>query len=708
MIRSLAPSINRSHAVFRHRLTRICIMSQCQAFHTDSLTSYMEQLALSPSPSPQKNLPDQFKPVQKIEGIFGNSADTTGLQLRDYQKDCIVKCLRAFDQGKRRIAVSLATGGGKTVVFSSLIKHMAPLTESQGDKTLILVHRKELCEQAAATCARIMPEKVVEIDIGGNKASGMADITVASIQSLNRGDRLSKYDPKDYKLIIIDEAHHAAAKSYINILQNFNAHNTETKVAVVGFSATLDRHDGKSLADSMDYVVFHKGLDEMVTDGWLCDAKVTVVRDDDLDLSSVIVREEDFTITGLSKAVNTEKSNDLILQTYLKYREEDHFESTLIFGVDVDHVQALRDLFAANDIKAECVTGKTAASTRSKVVTDFKSKKINVLVNCGIFTEGTDIPNIDSIILARPTKSKNLLSQMIGRGLRKHDAKELCHIISFIPVSIEVATVPTLLGISYQLPTKKFNTNMMSSFSREKPLLREFSQDKLNFKLFASLRDFAYQPSRKESDAKYFTKDSLAWIRSDKETWLLEFRSGYVRVTKTPSPIDGGESSFLTKFYEALGASFRYTIAEEFMKSSVLETISTVHEKLKEYAPSQYYPRKHASWRFQSATAGQKKAILGYFGRTLSKMSLKVSMIPFKEILEKTIDGMNKGTCSDLIFMQTLGSKEFHKRIIQAIESKMLLVDKKTETKPGKSAIPIDQFRAHEDIGRTKKINRRA
>lgn len=187
--------------------------------------------------------------------------------LRPYQNECIQECLTNLSQGRKRLGVSLATGSGKTVIFTHLLSQVPPLANG-ADQTLILVHRRELVDQAAAQCRSTHPGKTTEVEMAESRASGCADITVASIQSLISGDRFEKFDASRFKLILIDEAHHAASPSYLRVLHHFGASTSETNVNVVGVSATLSRFDGLRLGTALDYICFHRDYIDMVGEKW--------------------------------------------------------------------------------------------------------------------------------------------------------------------------------------------------------------------------------------------------------------------------------------------------------------------------------------------------------------------------------------------------------------------------------------------------------
>ncbi|KAH3674356.1 hypothetical protein WICMUC_003382 [Wickerhamomyces mucosus] len=371
------------------------------------------------------------------------------LRLRQYQEDCITSCITAIDKGSKKIAVSLPTGGGKTVVFSHLIDRIKSCSH-QGTKTLILVHRKELAQQAANVCRKTYPDKNIQIEMAEFKSDGNADIVIASIQTLITGERLQKFNPRDFKLIIIDEAHHASAESYLRIVKYFGITKAANSydIPLVGFSATLRRDDSRNLDNIFDEIVFHMDLEQMVLDKHLVDAKFSTIKLADADLGKVKSRAGEFVISSLSKEMNQPQNNEIVIRTFLHFEQSQNIKSTLVFAVDIAHVENLHNLFCSRGVSTGSVTSKTKKHDRDDTIEKFKNGKISVLINCGIFTEGTDIPNIDCILLVRPTRSINLLIQMIGRGLRLHDGKEYCHIVDFVGVNnTDIIAIPTLRNL---------------------------------------------------------------------------------------------------------------------------------------------------------------------------------------------------------------------------------------------------------------------
>lgn len=183
----------------------------------------------------------------------------------------------------------------------------------------------------------------------------------------------------------------------------------------------------------------------MIQDEWLSDVLFTTVQSG-ADLGKVKTARGDFQTGALSQAVNNNEINTITVRSWLARAQKRR--STLVFCVDIAHVTSLTAAFRQHGIDAHFVTGSTKASVRHERLAAFRAKEFPVLLNCGIFTEGTDIPNIDCVLLARPTKSRNLLVQMIGRGLRKTPGKINCHVIDMV-ASLEtgIVTTPTLFGL---------------------------------------------------------------------------------------------------------------------------------------------------------------------------------------------------------------------------------------------------------------------
>ncbi|ORZ13201.1 P-loop containing nucleoside triphosphate hydrolase protein [Absidia repens] len=342
-----------------------------------------------------------------------------------------------------------------------------PNPTQEATKTLVLAHRTELLEQAQKQIQRFNPSLRVSIEQGRRKVDvENTDVIVASVQTLGRAgsDRLDNYDPSLFKTIMIDEAHHAAASTYTRILSHFGATEPDSHVLIWGCSATVRRHDGLSLSNAFSDIAFHMDFLDMIESKWLSPLKLTTV-ETSVDLSNVGIQRQDFKQSELSQAVNVSDRNEIIVRSWRKYAQNDDLDddisasdqpvpqqrkATLVFAVDIAHTLALCNHFRQNGYSAEYVTSKTPTLNRYDILDRFRKGKFPILVNCGILTEGTDIPSIDCVLMARPTRSAVLFQQMFGRGMRLSPGKKDCLVIDFVDnfKRSGLVTFPTLMGLN--------------------------------------------------------------------------------------------------------------------------------------------------------------------------------------------------------------------------------------------------------------------
>lgn len=336
------------------------------------------------------------------------------LKLRPYQEECLTAIEVA---GKGRHLCQLATGLGKTVIFSRI--------KEQG-KTLILAHREELVKQPL----KYYTDVKVGVEMGKERAEKDCKVVSASVQSLAR--RLNCYSPDEFQTIIIDECHHATSSAYKKIINYFNFER------LIGFTATPNRADGVGLEEVFDDIIFQKDLKYGIQQGYLSPIQCKRVFIE-YDLSQVATRMGDYSPQDLARQLNVESCNLAIAQAIAEVAEL----PAIIFAVDVEHAKALEKLIPNS--KAVSADSKD----RAEVIEQYRQGKIKVLINCMLFTEGTDLPMTRTVLIARPTKSQSLYTQMVGRGTRLYDGKDHCLLIDCIGVSrLPICTAPTLLGLS--------------------------------------------------------------------------------------------------------------------------------------------------------------------------------------------------------------------------------------------------------------------
>lgn len=388
--------------------------------------------------------------------------------------------------------------------------------------------------------------------MGKERAGGHADITVASVRSLASRDRVLKFDPSIYKLVLVDEAHHIVAPSYRTVLDHFDLNEASSDSPVlVGVSATLSRFDGLKLGSAIDHIVYHKDYMDMIDEKWLANAVFTTVQSR-ANLSRVKKDSfGDFAIGALSRAVNTQATNDITVRAWLANAQDR--KSTLVFCVDVEHTKQLTEAFRAAGVDARYITGHTQKKVRDEQLQSFKNREFPVLLNCGLFTEGTDIPNVDCVLLARPTRSRNLLIQMIGRGLRLYPGKKDCHIIDMVSsLDTGVICTPTLFGLH---PDEVLNKETTQGLKDRKslPVLDEPEPEStpdpnafnpadhinLTFTKYDTIYDLIHD-MKHERHIRALSR--YAWVRVGDDRYLLTDSTGWITIEKTPST--AAESAF--------------------------------------------------------------------------------------------------------------------------------------------------------------------
>lgn len=324
----------------------------------------------------------------------------SGIKLRDYQRDAVDAVLSEWDEGRRKTLLVMATGTGKTICFAGIIREMA----ARGKRSLVLAHRGELIDQAvakisSATGLRCAVEKAELTSI-----DEMAMVTVGSVQTMMNESRLSAFDPDEFGCIIVDEAHHALADSYQKVLGHF------PEACVLGVTATPDRGDRKDLGKYFDSIAFEYDMAHAIKDGWLCPISARMVPLD-IDISSVSVQNGDYASGQLGDA----------LEPYLDAIADDMAETcrgrrTVVFLPLIKTSVSLKDKLIERGVIASEVNGQS--QDRAEKLKAFDEGKIDVLCNSMLLTEGWDCPSVDCIVVLRPTRSRALYCQMVGRGTR--------------------------------------------------------------------------------------------------------------------------------------------------------------------------------------------------------------------------------------------------------------------------------------------------
>jgi superfamily II DNA or RNA helicase/uncharacterized protein (DUF3820 family) len=391
---------------------------------------------------------DAELPPRKSEGKFVP---------RPYQVDACRAAFGAWNEGKRNILLEMATGLGKTVVFSEICLRWP---EERG-RILILAHRNELIEQACSKVGEHM-EEMPDIEKAHQVAQRHrlmgSDVVVASVQTITQRHRLEKFYPEDFGLIITDEAHHATSKSYRRIFQHF-MQNPDCKM--LGVTATPERADKNGLIHVYDGgIVYSKPIKDGIDDGYLVPIEQGYPVIEGLDFSLVRQVAGDFQKSELERMMMGEfaeqaKKESPLLQIASVTVEESNGCPTLVFCVTKKHALAMTEIFCRYPgVKAECVIDDTPPDERARIIENYKKGHTQILCGVGVFTEGFDAPLTELVVIARPTKSLPLYIQMVGRGTRPmpgivdgpetpeerraaiaSSSKPACRILDFVGVS---------------------------------------------------------------------------------------------------------------------------------------------------------------------------------------------------------------------------------------------------------------------------------
>lgn len=335
------------------------------------------------------------------------------MNLRPYQQEAIDAVWREWSAGNRRTLLVLPTGTGKTICFAKVAEEAV----RNGKRVLILAHREELLNQAS--------EKIKQA-CGLNTALEKAEnscldkwerIVVGSVQTLCREQRLAMFSKNYFDVIIIDEAHHAASSSYQNILNYFDNAN------VLGVTATPDRADMKNLGTYFDSLAFEYTLPKAIKEGYLSKIRVQTIPLQ-IDLTKVAITAGDFKASDVGNAL--EPYLESIADEITKYRNR----KIVVFLPLIKISQTFCELLNARGIKAAEVNGQS--DDRAQVTEDFANGKYDVLCNSMLLTEGWDCPSVDCVVVLRPTRSRALYCQMVGRGTRLSPGKENLLILDFL------------------------------------------------------------------------------------------------------------------------------------------------------------------------------------------------------------------------------------------------------------------------------------
>ena len=335
------------------------------------------------------------------------------IKLFDYQEDMKERIEKALLL-HRSVMTQMPTGTGKTYLLTAVIDSF--VSNNPKEKVWIVIHRRELVSQIDETIKKFHSYSA------SNTSSLLSSVKVMSIQWLMRHYDEIEEEPG---MIVIDEAHHALAKTYKEMWERF------PKAKFLGLTATPCRLNGKGFTDLFDVLVQSWGVPEFISKGRLATYDFVSVKSDGVTqrlIDSLQKRgaDGDYQNKEMDMLLNKKPSIERLYRSLEEYGKD---RKGIVYAINISHAQKITKLYQEHGVKAIAIDSKTPAMERQQDIEAFKKGDIQVLVNVDIFSEGFDCPDVEFVQLARPTLSLAKYLQMVGRGLRVAKGKKNCVII---------------------------------------------------------------------------------------------------------------------------------------------------------------------------------------------------------------------------------------------------------------------------------------
>jgi superfamily II DNA or RNA helicase len=334
------------------------------------------------------------------------------IELMDHQEEALENLDLMREEQKTIALIFHATGTGKTVTAVSDAKRF-------GKRTLFIAHRHELVDQAISTFKKIWPE----VSIGryeGSSRETDAFVICGTIQSISQN--LDDFSPEDFGYLIIDECHHGTADTYRRIMSYFHPEFT------LGLTATPERADGEDLLSVFQNVAHRLDLKTAVELDTLVPVRCIRIQTN-IDMRDVRINGFKYNAQDLESTIRIPGRNQLIVDTYCEYVKD---KSTIVFCASVKHAEEIAGLFQQAGVNAMCISGRTKPLERKQILADYESGKLPVLCACDLLNEGWDSPHTQVLFMARPTMSKTIYIQQLGRGMRKSPGKDFLMVFDFV------------------------------------------------------------------------------------------------------------------------------------------------------------------------------------------------------------------------------------------------------------------------------------
>jgi len=461
----------------------------------------LHSLVVGSAPGVVLPFAEQAAAAQLVDVPMASSGGGTTVKLRDYQLESIDAVHGAWRRGAKAPLLVLPTASGKTIISAEI---MARMFVGSGGKSIFIAHREELLTQTMDKVRLVSP--TTRVGLVQQKTNELGrEITVASIATIGHksGTKLKALlDHGPYRLVVIDEAHHAVGAQYMKVIAALREANPD--MLLMGMTATPGRADGIALDRVFDVVAYEKNTFEMIRDGWLVPPHGFRV-DIDIDLDKVDTGDGDYVVTQLSKLMNTPYVNRAVVEAWRGYG---HNRKCIVFACDVAHAHALAQEFNDAGYPAEALDGTTKKKDRHDILSRFRDGSIKLLVNCQVLTEGYDDPSAEGIVFARPTQSQGLYIQSLGRGLRLYPGKTECIVIDCVGNSAKHRPVQ-LASLAGFDPERKYHG--LKGFGEEQDIDEPEEQNEVTGAKVGTATEVVFA-ARKPKSQYQWRETTLGWI----------------------------------------------------------------------------------------------------------------------------------------------------------------------------------------------------
>ncbi len=336
----------------------------------------------------------------------------SAFSLMDHQEEALANLACMREDNQTIALLYQATGTGKTVTAVSDAKAV-------GKRTLFLAHRHELLEQAEGAFRKLWPEATVGRYEGSVKEKD-AFVVCGSIQSVSQN--LEDFLSDDFGYLIIDECHHGTAETYRKVMSYFRPDFT------LGLTATPERTDGEDLLEVFQNVAHKLDLRSAVEAGTLCPVRCIRIQTN-IDMRDVRISGFRYNTRDLESTIKVPERNQLIVDTWNEYVKN---KPTVVFCASVAHAEEIAERFRQSGAEARCVSGGTRSRERKQTLEDYEEGRVQVLCACDLLNEGWDSPKTEVLFMARPTMSKTIYMQQLGRGMRLYPGKDFLMVFDFV------------------------------------------------------------------------------------------------------------------------------------------------------------------------------------------------------------------------------------------------------------------------------------